>query len=437
MLTPSSGTLADYNSAVLGGNATHVRIVFPVQGITLTDNDISADGGITLSTVLNPETDMMIGMAVSTEVVMHLLNSSVFVGFDWTEEFHIDFGVEISGTTNWVTVGYFTGSKLERRTMSETIEFTAYDRMQKFDVLADAYLSTVTYPATMQTIYQGLCTYLGIGYVSGDEDSDTMAMSYSESPFVPGITCRTLLSHIAEANGCYAKVTADGNMKLMWFTDQTSNYSIDADDYFDINIDEADAPAVQVIRVACTYDEDVSGFVYPVGGSGEPYQILDNPLLLALSTANITTVLTNMLARFTAFGAYRPSVVNITGNWMVEAGDIIEIADPSGNTYDMPVFGRTLSWGNGNEDTYECTGKTSRDELSQSAREQYSDGGMVANKYTIRSGVDITDEGVTISGGKYLKLISGGVLDVQATNFIIDSVNKYIKAGSWRFDLTV
>lgn len=55
------------------------------------------------------------------------------------------------------------------------------------------------------------------------------------------------------------------------------------------------------------------------------------------------------------------------------------------------------------------------------------------NAYLIQSGVEITNQGVTISGGKFLKLISGGVLDVQATNFYINSTDKTIGAGDWKF----
>ena len=432
MLTPTSGTLADYNAAVLAGNATNARLVFPVQNITLDGNDISADGGIRLTSVLNSDTDLQMGKAVMTECVAHLLNSNTFSGFDWTEEFRLDMGVDISGTTNWVTVGYFTGKKPEKIVMTDIIEFTAYDRMKNFDILADDFISGLTFPMTLAQIYSAICTYVGVSSVSGDEMADSMALSFSENPFISGMTCRGILAAIAEANGCYAKITASGNVKLVWFYDQTANYSVDGDDYFNPCVDEDDAPAVDYIRVGCTYDDEIPGFVYPLNGSGECYQILDNPFLMAIGTADLTTVLTNILARFTALGAYRPMSVEILGNWMVETGDIIEV-DVNGTTYNMPIFSRQFRWNGGGMDAYECTGQASRSAVSESSRDQYETGGKMANKYTIRSGVDITDEGVTISGGRYLKLISGGVLDVQSTNFVIDSANRLFSAGYWTF----
>lgn len=425
MLTPTSGTLADYLSAILGGNATEAKLVFPVQNITIDGNDIAADGGIVLNSILNSDTDLQMGKAVMTECVVHLLNSSKFASFDWTEEFELKMGVSISGTMNWVTVGYFTGSKPEKIKRQDIIEFTAYDRMGKFDTLADGFISSLTFPLTMAQIYSALCSYIGITAASGDEIADVMAFSFSENPFMSGMTCRGILGAIAEANCCYARIAANGKVKLKWFSDQTSVYSVTGDDYFSVNVDEDAAPAIDYVRVGCTYDDEVTGFVYPVGVSGEAYQILDNPFLLNISSADLTTACTAIYNRLSAFGSYYPMSIDIVGNWMVETGDIIEV-DIDGDAYSLPIFVRSLRWNGGCDDSYECTGRATRSEVSEDAKQQYETGGKLANKYTIRSGVDITNEGVTISGGKFLKLISGGIFDLKSANLDVVSDFGYI-----------
>lgn len=53
--------------------------------------------------------------------------------------------------------------------------------------------------------------------------------------------------------------------------------------------------------------------------------------------------------------------------------------------------------------------------------------------YNIISGISILNEGITITGQKYVKIQSGGSLYVDATDFKIDSVNKYMKCGNWEF----
>ena len=431
MLTPTTGvTLADYNAAVLAGNATHARLVFPVQDITLTDDNISANGGISLTQILNPDTDLTMGKAVATQVVAQLFNGNVFSGFDWSEEFHLDFGVDIGGDTKWVTVGYYTGKRPDRLKRTETIEFTALDRMTKFDILADDFLDSLTFPATMETIYHSLCTYVGLGYTAGNELADSMAISYSADVFPRGVTCRQLLAWIAEANCCYAKIDSTGNVKLVWFSLQA--YSIDEDDYFGIELAENTVTVPDYVRISDS-EQSGSGTLYPLTGD-ELYTILDNPFLLEAAYSEKTAFIDSMLTRFGTVGAYTPTSLNITGNWMVEPGDIMSVGYDNGSIMNMPVFARTLHWTGGGADTYECSGQATRTQVTENAKVKYEEGAKLANKYTVQSGIDITDEGLTVSGGKFVKIVSGGTLDVQSTNFSISSTDKRMKSGRWTFD---
>lgn len=424
MLTPSVGTLADYNTAILAGSQTHARLVFPVQNVTLTDNDISISGGVARTSIMNPEEDLVFGRAVMDELQIRLLNGSVFNGFDWTEEFHIDFGVEMNGTTNWVTTGYFKGKKPKRTIRTDTIDFIAYDRMQAFDILADEFLANEVFPITMEDLFHDLCTYCGVNYAVGDEMADSMALTYAEDTFADGITCRMILAWIAEANCCTAKINAAGEVKLTWYTNQTSNYSINENKYYDIDIDENTVPAMDSVRISST-DAEIAGFMYPVIGTN-PYEIIDNPLLMFLSTADKTTVITNIVARFTAFGTYVPVSVNPIANWMVETGDIIEVQYDNGSTMSMPVFNKTFEWAGMGVDYYECVGNAERQTAAESAKDEYVLGGKLSDKYTIRSGIDINDNGIDVTGNKYVKIRSGGVFDVESTNMDVDSDDGYI-----------
>ena len=432
MLTPSNVTLSEYNSALLNEQATHIRIVFPVQNVTFTDDDISANGGITLLQVLNTETDLIMGNAVAEQITINFLNNGQFVGIDWSEEFRVDLGVYINGATEWVTIGYFKGKRPDRVARVETIVFTALDRMQKFDILADDFIDSLTFPMTMAQIYSALCTYIGVQSVQGNEIADSMALSYAENPFRQGLTCRQILAWIAEANCCYAKIDNNGKVKLVWFTDHTSDYSIDGDSYFSIELAEVAAFAPDSVRIASTDQEGVS-LLYPLTGV-ETYQIIDNPFLFDIDYSDKVAFITELLTRFETITPYIPANLNAVGNWMVETGDIIEVGYDNGSTMNMPIFARTMQWNGGCEDVYECSGQDKRSEMTESARITYEEGGKLAQKYTVRSGIDITDAGIQVSGGKYVKIVSGGTFDVDSTNFKINSQYKRIIAGKWQFD---
>ena len=57
----------------------------------------------------------------------------------------------------------------------------------------------------------------------------------------------------------------------------------------------------------------------------------------------------------------------------------------------------------------------------------------VADKYSKVSGITIDSNGVDITGNKYVKIRSGGVFDVDAENFKINSSQGKIVNGNWTF----
>lgn len=184
MLNPPVGvTLADYNSAILNGNQTHARIVFPVQERTFTDDDICVNNGIVLNSVLNGEKDLTVGSAVCKEITINFINNGQFDGFDWTEEFHVDFGVEMSGVTQWVTVGYFHGSKPERTLRTDIITFVAYDRMKDLDVpVSNDFINAMSNNVDAKTIFEYLAYYAGFG-----EQKETITETAEKIYYYPSV----------------------------------------------------------------------------------------------------------------------------------------------------------------------------------------------------------------------------------------------------------
>ena len=131
MLNPPVGvTTADYIAASLAQNESHVRITFLAQNVVLVDEDIEANG-ITISSVLNGDTNISIGKAVSKELKIPILNSSKVAGLIWTSNLKVEYGLMVGGSVKWVTVGYFIGTRPERFMTEEVIDFTAMDYMQQ------------------------------------------------------------------------------------------------------------------------------------------------------------------------------------------------------------------------------------------------------------------------------------------------------------------
>ena len=468
MLNPPVGVQTqDYIDALKADSPVHVRMSFTAQGITLTDQDIMINDGLTLSDILNGDIDLTFGRAVMKQLTVGVLNSSRVAHLLWTDEFTLELGVDINGTTQYVKIGDFIGEKPNNITNVSVIEYTAYDKMQKFDTLADDFWNSVTFPATVSDIYHDLCTYVGIGYVSGDELPYIMSRTFTTAPIqLQGYTCRDLLAWIAEAAGCYAKVNADGNCKMVWYTDHSSALAFALDDEFHIETadlytgliwdefdeyfwDDADKLAWNDV---CGYEEvygldsimvkqldSDADVCYPYASGGNVYMIVENPFLSVESADDIENFIKPLWDRLSAFGGHLPINVECVGNWLVESGDIISVDVTDTMTVNAPVYIRTMKWNGSCRDVYETTGTIRRQEVSSDNRVKLISRNnirFVAKDlyYNIQSGIDIKPEGIEIVGNKYLKLESGGVLDVQASNFVLNSLQRKMITGDWEFD---
>ena len=547
MLTPTNVTAAEYNTAVKADARSHIKMTFLGQNIVLTDEDIESDG-FELKQYLNGTTDLNFGSAVMSEITVKIFNSVKVTDLVWNSEFKLEIGLDIDDdTTEWITLGYFTGQRPDKVRLVDIIDFTAYDRMQMFEVLADDFLDGLEYPKTVSQIYSALCDYVGIEKEAGNELANIMSRSFSSSPISDvGLTCRDVLSMIAEACGCYAKITAGGKCKMIWYTDQSS-YSIDAQDQY--NMSRFDLlsgktwqdlesytweqmeqfrwedlggyqAALAVKGLIVKYTDDDVGVSIPENASTNLYLIVDNPFLVYLQDSDVANYFQPIFDRLDSFGGYLPMDVECVGNCLVEAGDIISV-NIGDNSVKMPIFCKTLHWNGSCTDVYEATGNMERDigtsiqrqKLTRNSKfhkyrvdinELYSEindpetglrtivnqqEGQIAfmaeykatvyysattptgteenplaegdlwidtvnnnqlkryngsdwgdasfndpDKYTVRSGVDILPEGIEVSGGKYVKIQSGGVFDVDSTNFKVSSGDKLFRSGDWQID---
>lgn len=464
MITPTGATVAQYWQAIKDRNPAYIRMTFP--GGTVLDNSDIEQGGLEVQDILNGETDLAFGKAV-----MKTLNTKIFLSsktdqFSWSSEFTLELGIDISGTTNWVQVGVFSGAKPENYPVNGVVEFEASDRMKLFDVSADDFLAGISYPITFSDMYHNLCTYVGIQYEAGNELANIMSRSFASAPItVGGLTCRDILALMAEACGCYAKITPTGKVKMVWYADQTS-YSVPADEEFQLsalnigkgktwqelesykwedleNLTWEDLEGyngkfhINALSVQSS-DDDVGVMVPSSISDGYIYYIVDNPFLYHNNNTDVANYITPIYNRLDALGGYLPMTVDCTGNWLVETGDIITV-DFHGESVSMPLFARTLVWKGTCKDTYEATGDLNRQNVSVATHEKLTSMGRFheikrtidgnfetiqdefGNYYTKAetatyislqltdyygkvSGITIDTNGVAITGSKYVKI---------------------------------
>lgn len=457
-----SGSTASQNAtvwdAIKAGTPVHVRMIFTGQNITLEDQDISLDSGLIANDIFNGDTDLVFGKTVCKQINVRILNSNRLDGLSWTGEFLLQMWVEISSVEYTCDIGYFTGEKPRNVTTARYIEFTAYDRMKRFDELADDFWTSLTYPKTIAQIYTALVSSVGLTGVMDDVPSSLSGRSFSSAPTeLEGYMKRDVLGWIAEQCGSYAVITYEGKCSLKWFALEEAHYIMATEEFrveaADLNLglswnqfdalDNSQQEAMTCNDIA-GYSEAYavdqimvkqvdSDFVvnYPSAIGGNVYSIVDNPFVIVSSASDVTNYVKPLFDRLANFGGYLPCTIECIGDPAVEAGDIVIAQINSGAILSVPVFVKTMRWNGGITDIYETTGQIPRSTYGTNANKQ-----TVMNSNSIKmfvhsqyynrtSGIEINEDGVAISGDKYVKVETAGGL----YKWLYDENGISLKAG--------
>lgn len=407
-----NATMAEYHAAAKMDATCHIRLRFIEQGITFTESDIES-AGVDYDMILNGDDDLVFGNAVMAEFKTCLFMSGQTTQLVWENEFAFDIGMDVDEErTVWTQIGLFTGTRPDRVNSMGLIDFVACDRMQKFDILADDWIDSLSYPMTLRQMYNSLCTYVGVENEAGDELTGIMNRTYNEAPVIAhGLLCRDILGMMAEAAGCYARITQDGKVRMVWFHDHTGTYELEEKDEFscqslgihfantsttweDLEDDTWESlentawsdleyyqQQLKIVAVSVKQTEEDIGYMwwdkteYPTEPpEGNVYLIVDNPYLVIFQDDEVQDYIKPIYDRLAAFGGYLPMNVDCVGNPLIQPGDMINVAIHD-DVVRMPIFYKSMNVTMGCVDKYEATGNVKRAEVPTSVRQELKDGG--------------------------------------------------------------
>ena len=314
-------------------------------------------------------------------------------------------GVAYEFTTNgvdkyeYVPLGTFYFSTPEQRRVAN-ISCEALDGMQKFNVDVDDWWASLQWPLTRGQLLQSLCTYVGVTLKTATFPGSTK--SIASAPMAGnGLVGKDVLGWIAETACSYARMSRDDKLELVWFASQ--NVKLTQNQHFGDSPAEYETPAVQALHVQVANTD--LGVMLPENGSGNEYQVLDNPFFYGSTEAEIRGKAQDLYNRLVAFPAYTPNSVDAVCDWAIEPGDIIQVVGGDGTTRTLPIFRMALKWAGGwARATYECTGGTGRKPAPQSKRREFA-----AYRAYHKLEVDIT--GIKSEIGD----VKGNVTELEAT----------------------
>ena len=327
--------------------------------ITFADNtvlgkaDVAITGdGVKITDILNGDTDYTFGKAVCKQVEMTLFNvDNKFNNFDFTQEFTLQIGVKVGAAFQYVTVGVFKGERPDK-VRGKLIDFTAYDRMQKFEVSASDFIENMTFPVTLGAVLSSLCTSVGVELETTTFTNSTKNFTFN--PFsTSDYTAREVLAWIAEAAGCYARVNADGKVELNTFT--TNSYKILKTDRFEMSESEFETPVIGKLECYTSYGDQL----VTAGTGTNTYVISDNPFLYIENDTEISALqpyVNAIFAKASLFPAYSPIAVRAEWYPEIKCGDIITVVNDYDEVKTLPIFSQTIKWNGFGKVEYESTG---------------------------------------------------------------------------------
>lgn len=343
-------------------------IITPLTGTggAISGSDIAVTGGgFVYTSVLNGDNDFTVGRAVSAQIETTLVNDSgKFTDYDFNRLFSVSLSIltnpEAESETDKYTeisLGVFQGERPEK-VRGKLIEFRLYDLMTMFDVSAEEFITSLTFPTTLGAIYTALCDFVGLTPSSTSAFTNS-TKTYTSNPFSSaGYTTREVLAWIAEAAGRYARMDEDGKVELVEFG--TFSHKVLLTDRFEMSENEFVVPQIGKLEVYNSYGDQL----VTAGTGSNTYVISDNPFLYIENDTEITSLqpfVTAIYNRLTLFPAYHPASVRCEWYPLIKCGDIITVIDDYGDEITFPVFSQTVTWNGFGKVEYENTGSLTRD----------------------------------------------------------------------------
>lgn len=344
--------IASLLEAIRAHTEQDIKITF-ADNTVLGKADVAITGdGVKITEILNGDTDYTFGKAVCKQVEMTLFNvDNKFNNFDFTQEFTLQIGVKVGAAFQYVTVGVFKGERPDK-VRGKLIDFTAYDRMQKFEVSASDFIENMTFPVTLGAVFSSLCAAVGVEPITTTFTNSTKNFTFN--PFsTSDYTAREVLAWIAEAAGCYARVNADGKVELNTFT--TNSYKILKTDRFEMSESEFETPVIGKLECYTSYGDQL----VTAGTGTNTYVISDNPFLYIENDTEIPALqpyVNAIYAKASLFPAYSPIAVRAEWYPEIKCGDIITVVNDYDEVKTLPIFSQTIKWNGFGKVEYESTG---------------------------------------------------------------------------------
>ena len=287
--------------------------------LTLTNEDILGDTGVEIEDATSSQDTLQVGAAIVNKCSFTIANfngnydNTDFIGARFT----VTIGIPIpNSTSDSALKGTFY--VVEQTFTDSAISIVGYDAMHLFDKPYS--LSSLTYPKQVGAIVADACSVCGVTLNSSSGLDGSM--SIPTKPDGNSVTFREVISWIAQMQGKFARIGADGKLAFRWYdTNTLGNENAQPSAYHTIQsiyskqVSKAD---VTITGIKINLDEETS---QTVGTDDYMLEISGNEFITA---DNVSTVLSTLNTRLVGM-TFRKIEVSHLSDPRIEAGDVFKL----------------------------------------------------------------------------------------------------------------
>lgn len=358
--------------------------------------------------------DITIGQVVSSYISATIPTPS----FSLTGA-NVSHSMGIGSPAEWVEIGQYRVDENSVRNRQGYTSFSAYDKLHDAN---NTYISSLTFPTTVQAICNDVCSQIGI-------TSTSLGINFTvEEDILSGYTLRDVLGFCAAMCGKNAYVSASGVLQLRWF----NSVSYTADDTR-ANVPYIGENNCTVNRLICQSQDGTL-----TSGSGQGIYFT-----CPIMTQDWLDWLQSQLSGLT----YRKADVDIPyGNFCLQSGDIITVTT-TGQTLTVPIMANSFTYDGGLSSAVSAygvsdySGTANNAERSVSARRVQGilDTKRAVNRekqqYTSLQGeIQHASDLITGATGGHIRINFDGTSSTPAEILVMDTDNIATARNVWAFN---
>lgn len=224
----------------------------------------------------------------------------------------------MSGEADYAYKGTYYIKDISKRGNKATL--TAYDCISLLDEVADAWVSTLSYPITLTRMINSMGNKVGLS-ISSIASLNRASYTVYNNFMTSNITYRQILQYIAQILNVnfIADLSQTDNITYNAYTSTTA--VIDNSKYIKLTMSDYEIEPIDKVQIQSTFDD----IGYVAGTGTNAYIITENPLFFTSEKqSTITTIASQLLGELKTI-KYTPMKFSTYKDFGINCGDIITV----------------------------------------------------------------------------------------------------------------